>query len=61
MILDFNDNKPVAVVLGAGSMGMGVIRRVATGAKVLLGDMSQENLDRAGRPAPPLPSLRPSA
>ena len=47
MILDFNDNKPVAVVLGAGSMGMSIIRRVAAGAKVLLGDVSQENLDRA--------------
>ena len=42
-------------------MGMGVISRVATGAKVLQGDMSQENLDRTGRPAPPLPSLRPNA
>lgn len=47
MILDFNNDKPVAVVLGAGSMGMSIIRRVATGAKVLLGDVSQENLDNA--------------
>ena len=29
MILDFNENKPVAVVLGAGVMAMAIVRRVA--------------------------------
>lgn len=47
MILDFNENKPVAVVLGAGAMAMAIIRRVAAGAKVLLGDVSEENLAKA--------------
>ena len=47
MILDFNENKPLAVVLGAGAMGLSVIRRVATGAKVLLGDVSEASLDRS--------------
>ena len=39
MILDFNENKPVAVVLGVGVMAMAIVRRVAAGAKVLLGDV----------------------
>ena len=47
MILDFNENKPVAVLLGAGAMGLAIVRRVAAGAKVLLGDVSEENLNRA--------------
>jgi hypothetical protein len=47
MILDFNENKPVAVVLGAGAMAMAIVRRVAAGAKVLLGDVSEKNLERA--------------
>lgn len=47
MILDFNENKPVAVLLGAGAMGLAIVRRVAAGAKVLLGDVSEENLERA--------------
>ena len=36
MILDFNENKPVAVVLGAGVMAMAIVRRVAA---VELGDV----------------------
>lgn len=47
MILDFNENKPVAALLGAGAMGLAIVRRVAAGAKVLLGDVSEENLSRA--------------
>ena len=37
MILDRNENKDVAVLLGAGSMGMAILRRVAAGKKILLG------------------------
>ena len=37
MILDRNENKEVAVLLGAGSMGMAILRRVAAGKKILLG------------------------
>ena len=47
MVLDFNDHKPVAALLGAGAMGLAIIRRVATGATVLLGDVSEKNLERA--------------
>ena len=47
MILDFNENKPVAALLGAGAMGLAIVRRVAAGATVLLGDVSEKNLERA--------------
>lgn len=47
MILDYNQNKPVFALLGAGAMGMAIMRRVATGAKVLLGDVSEASLERA--------------
>ncbi len=47
MILDFNENKPVAALLGVGAMGLAIVRRVAAGATVLLGDVSEANLERA--------------
>lgn len=47
MILDFNPSKPVVALLGAGSMGMAIIRRVAVGATVLLGDVNETTLERA--------------
>lgn len=46
MILDRNENRPVAVLLGAGSMGTAILRRVAAGKKLLLGDISEANLKR---------------
>ena len=47
MILDRNENKEVAVLLGAGSMGMAILRRVAAGKKILLGGRRQCSLDKA--------------
>ena len=47
VILDRNENKDVAVLLGAGSMGMAILRRVAAGKKILLGGRRQSSLDRA--------------
>ena len=47
MRLDLNEKKSVAVLLGAGSMGTAILRRVAAGKKILLGDISAENLERA--------------
>ena len=46
MIFDRNENKEVAVLLGAGAMGTAIIRRFASGRTVLLGDISQKNLDK---------------
>ena len=46
MIFDRNTNKPVVALLGAGSMGTAIVRRIAAGKKILLGDISEKNLER---------------
>ena len=46
MIFDRNENKEVIVLLGAGAMGMAIIRRFASGRKILLGDISENNLKK---------------
>ena len=38
MIFDRNEKKQVVALLGAGSMGTALVRRIAAGKKVLLGD-----------------------
>ena len=49
MIFDRNDNKEVAALLGTGSMGTAIVRRIAAGKKILLGDISEKNLERSAR------------
>ena len=39
----------VVVVIGAGSIGQAIVRRVATGKHVLLADLRKENADAAAR------------
>ena len=46
MIFNRNENKPVIALLGAGSMGTAIVRRIAAGRKILLGDISEKNLER---------------
>ena len=46
MIFDRNANKPVIALLGAGSMGTAIVRRIAAGKRILLGDISEKNLER---------------
>lgn len=46
MIFDRNTSKPVIALLGAGSMGTAIVRRMAAGRKILLGDISEKNLER---------------
>ncbi len=46
MIFDRNENKEVVTLLGAGSMGTAIVRRIAAGRTVLLGDISEKNLER---------------
>lgn len=46
MIFDRNDKKQVVALLGAGSMGTAIVRRIAAGKKVLLGDISERALER---------------
>ena len=46
MIFDRNENKDVIALLGAGSMGCAIVRRIAAGKKILLGDISEKNLEK---------------
>ena len=46
MIFDRNEQKAVVALLGAGSMGTAIVRRIAAGKKVLLGDISEKALER---------------
>lgn len=47
MNFDLNKNKPVIALLGAGCMGTAIVRRIAAGKIILLGDISEKNLDKA--------------
>ena len=49
MIFDRNENKEVIALLGAGSMGSAIVRRIAAGKTILLGDVSEEKLERAAK------------
>ncbi|MDO4899187.1 SDR family oxidoreductase [Actinomyces sp.] len=44
MIFDRNENLPVVALLGAGAMGTAIVRRIANGKQILLGDISEKNL-----------------
>ena len=46
MIFDRNDKKEVVALLGAGSMGTAIVRRIGAGKKILLGDISEKALER---------------
>ena len=49
MVFDRNENKEVIALLGAGSMGSAIVRRIAAGKTILLGDVSEANLERAAK------------
>ena len=49
MILDRNENKEVIALLGAGSMGTAIVRRIAAGRRILLGDISEAALERVAQ------------
>lgn len=44
MIFNRNSNKNVIALLGAGSMGTAIVRRMAAGKKILLGDVNEKIL-----------------
>lgn len=46
MNFNLNQNKPVIALLGAGCMGTAIVRRIAAGKIILLGDISEKNLDK---------------
>lgn len=47
MIFDMNESRPVVALLGAGCMGTAIVRRIAAGKTILLGDISETALDAA--------------
>lgn len=49
MIFDRNENKEVIALLGAGSMGTAIVRKIAAGRKILLGDINEENLEKVSK------------
>lgn len=49
MIFDRNDKKEVIALIGAGSMGTAIVRRIAAGRKIFLGDISEKNLERVAQ------------
>ena len=48
MVFDRNEQKAVVALLGAGSMGTAIVRRIGAGKKILLGDISEKALERVG-------------
>ena len=44
MEFNLNKNKEVVVLLGAGSMGTAIIKRISTNRIILLGDINEDNL-----------------
>ena len=48
MIFDRNEQKQVVALLGAGSMGTAIVRRIGAGKKILLGDISEKALECVG-------------
>ncbi len=44
-----NENKPVIALLGAGAMGTAIVRRIAANKTILLGDISEENLEKVSK------------
>lgn len=45
MIFNMNQNKPVIALLGAGSMGSALAKRIGANKTILLGDISEKNLE----------------
>ena len=41
--------KNVAVLIGAGSIGQAIVRRIGVGKHIVLGDLRQENADAAAK------------
>ncbi len=44
-----NENKPVIALLGSGAMGTAIVRRIAANKTILLGDISEKNLEKTAR------------
>ena len=42
MNFDLNENKDVIALLGAGSMGTAIVKRIGSGKIIFLGDISEK-------------------
>lgn len=49
MEFDLNKNKDVIALLGAGSMGTAIVKRIGAGKLIFLGDISEENLENRAK------------
>lgn len=49
MNFNLNTNKPVVALLGAGCMGLAIVKRIAAGKTILLGDISEKKLEEAAQ------------
>jgi len=45
MKFDLNEDKEVVVLLGAGDMGLAIIKRISSGKLILLADINEEKLE----------------
>ena len=45
MEFDINTNREVIALLGAGSMGTAIVKRIGAGKTIFLGDISEDNLE----------------
>jgi NAD(P)-dependent dehydrogenase (short-subunit alcohol dehydrogenase family) len=45
MRFNINTNKPVIALLGAGAMGVAIVKRIAAGKVIILGDINEKNLE----------------
>ena len=44
-----NQNKSVVALLGAGSMGCAIVKRIGANKTILLGDISEKNLEERAK------------
>ncbi len=49
MNFNMNQNKPVIALLGAGSMGCAIAKRIGANKTILLGDISEKNLEERAK------------
>lgn len=49
MNFNMNQNKPVIALLGAGSMGCAITKRIGANKTILLGDISEKNLEERAK------------
>ncbi len=49
MNFNSNTNKPVIALLGSGSMGTAITKRIGAGKTILLGDISEKNLEERAK------------